>query len=34
VLQYSPPLADKVAGAHPQLSITKIAAKLAEVLAE
>jgi hypothetical protein len=34
VLQYSPPLADKIALIHPQLSINKIAAKLAEVLAE
>lgn len=34
ILKYSPPLADKVALVHPKLSITKIAAKLSEVLAE
>jgi hypothetical protein len=34
ILQYSPALADKVALVHPQLSFTRIAAKLAEVLAD
>ena len=33
VLKYSPPLADKVALVYPKMSISKIAAKLAEVLA-
>ena len=34
ILDYSPPLADKVALVHPQLSVTRIAAKLAEVLTD
>jgi hypothetical protein len=34
IVRYSPPLADKVALVHPQLSIAKIAAKLAEVFEE